>query len=231
MRHICKRASKTAKRIFFVLLLFAITVTATSCGSKWDSFMASIGFDTKDYDSEKVIKSYSVDGELAAELSASVRMLTLNTPVIEEFRGSSEAISLFRDCVLNYMLITNYSRYIGDIETLDEAAEAYPYMKVTNIIPASEFEQTYYRFFGGSTKISNRSGEYFIYLPKIEAYTAISEPQTADIKVTVLSLEETQNTYRMCVTLTLGDNTSPAYNLLLIKRDDGTFYFKSCARA
>lgn len=223
--------ARALSRSAVCLAVCAVMIFTASCGVGWDSFMASIGFDSRDYLSEAVTKTYAVDGELAGELAAGVRMLTMNTPSIAEFSSSSEAIGLFRDTLLNYMLITNYSRYTGDIESLDEAAELYPAMQVTNIIPAAEFEQSYYKYFGGSTKISNKSGEYFMYLSKLEAYTAVSEPQTADIAVTVLSLEETDNTYRLRVTLTLGENTSPAYDLLLIKRDDGTYYFKSAARA
>lgn len=223
--------TKFLRRSLTALILTASCLLTTSCGVEWDSFMSSIGFDTRDYASEAVIKTYDASGEFALELASSIRMLTLNTPSIEEFESSSQAIDLFRDTVLNHMLTSNYSRYTGDIESLDEAAEAYPTMQLTNLIPAAEFEQQYYKFFGGSTKITNKNGTYFMYLPKLEAYTALSEPQNGDITVAVLSLEETENTYRLRVTLTLGETSSPVYNLLLIKREDGTFYFKSAQKA
>lgn len=218
------------RKTLALILLVSVCLSFVSC-AKWDSLMSSIGFDTRDLEAEEVIKSYAADGELALEIAQSVRMLTLNTPSIEPFDRSSEAINLFRDTVLNYMLTSNYARYTGDIEKLDEAKEAYPTMNLTNLIPSAEFEKQYYKFFGGSTKITNKSGTYFMYLPKLEAYTALSEPQNADVSVTVLSLDETENTYRLRLTLTLGDSTSPVYKLLLIKREDGTFYFRSASKA
>ena len=42
---------------------------------------------------------------------------------------------------------------------------------------------------------------------------------------------ETDNTYRMRVTLTLGEVTSPAYDIVMINREDKTVYFNSVHEA
>ena len=46
-----------------------------------------------------------------------------------------------------------------------------------------------------------------------------------------MGLSETENTYRMRVTLTLGEVTSPAYDIVMIKREDKTVYFNSVHEA
>lgn len=220
------------KRSLMLLVCAALCAAVfTSCRSAWDSFTGSLGFDTKDYSSETITANYTNDSEKAAELCGYVRMLVLDSPFIPEFRSSSEAIGLFRDSVLNYMLSSNYSRYTGNLERLDEASEKYPAMNIASLIPAKEFEQTYYTYFGGSTKITNKTADYFMYLSKLDAYTALAEPILNEIRVTPLSVAETANTYRFSVRLTYGANSSPEYNVVMIKREDGSAYFRSVTEA
>lgn len=211
-------------------LILSQALFLSSCG-KWNDLMNSMGFDVRDYSAESVTAEHDPNGEKAKELSGYVLMLTLDRPFLPEIDGSQDAIERCRDSLLNYMLVNNYSRYTGNIKLLDSAAEYYPYMKITDVIPSGEFEETFYRFFGGSVKISGRSGEYFMYLDKINAYTSLSVPQVKDICVDTLGLSETENTYRMRVTLTLGEVTSPAYDIVMIKREDKTVYFNSVHEA
>jgi len=215
------------KRLIALLLCIPILVSLPSCGTKWGEFMESLGIDTKDYSSEAVTVNYQTDSDKTKELCELVKMLFLDSPEIEEFSTSSEATELFRDSLLNYMLSTNYARYCNELEELDKAAEEYPQMIISNLIPASEFEKTYYRYFGGSAKITNKSGEYFMYLPKLEAYTALSHPIDDRVKIIPVALVETENTYRLTVKLSLGSTTSSEYEILLLKRDDDTVYFRS----
>lgn len=220
-------------RISFLVLAALILSQAlflSSCGNLND-LMNSMGFDVRDYSAESVTAEHDPNGEKAKELSGYVLMLTLDRPFLPEIDGSQDAIERCRDSLLNYMLVNNYSRYTGNIKLLDNAAEYYPYMKITDVIPSREFEETFYRFFGGSVKISGKSGEYFMYLDKINAYTSLSVPQVKDICVDTLGLSETENTYRMRVTLTLGEVTSPAYDIVMIKREDKTVYFNSVHEA
>ncbi len=193
--------------------------------------MASLGFDTRSYSEESVIASRLGDTELEATLSDALRMLTMKEPYLAEFKSSSEAIRKCRDSVLNYMLDVNFSRYSGDIAFLDEAAQEYPHIKITTLIPAVEFSQTYYRYFGGATKISDESGEYFSYLDRLNAYTALSHPISPEFSAVFSRLDETENTYRATVHVTVDGVQSPKYDVTMIKREDGTLYFRSVIKS
>lgn len=217
------------RRKCLAALLAVFALLMTSC-STWDSLMASIGFDTRSYSQESVIKSRLGDSELEATLSDALRMLTMKEPCLAEFESSSEAIKKCRDSVLNYMLDVNFSRYTGDIELLDEAAKEYPQIKITTLIPAPEFSQMYYRYFGGATKITDASGEYFSYLDRLNAYTSLSHPISPEFTVSFSRLDETENTYRATVRVTVDGIESPEYNVTVIKREDKTFYFRSVTR-
>ena len=103
-------------------------------------------------------------------------------------------------------------------------------LTVTNLIPASDFDQTFYRWFGGSTKITSTSGEYFAYLDRLDAYTALSHPLSPEFSVTFRRLDETEHTYRVTLYVTVAGTNSPEYDINMIKRDDGTMYFRSVAR-
>lgn len=218
------------RRFSLSALLVSLVLLMTGC-SAWDSLMASLGFDTRSYSEESVIASRLGDGDLEAKLSDALRMLTMKEPYLAEFESSSEAIKKCRDSVLNYMLDVNFSRYTGDIDLLDKATEEYPHIKITTLIPALEFSQTYYQYFGGSTKITDASGEYFSYLDRLNAYTSLSHPISPEFSVSFSRLDETANTYRATVRVTVDGTESPEYNVTLIKREDGTFYFRSVTRS
>lgn len=217
------------RRCLLTFTVLLLTLLMTSC-STWDSFMSSLGFDTRSYSEEGVIASRLGDTELEATLSDAVRMLTMKEPYLAEFESSSEAMGKCRDSVLNYMLDVNFSRYTGNIDLLDAAAEKYPQIKITNLIPAADFDQMYYRYFGGSTKITSASGEYFSYLDKLDAYTALSHPISPEFSVSFETLDETQNTYRATLRVTVDGVDSPVYKIMMIKREDGTLYFRSVTR-
>ena len=121
----------------------------------------------------------------------------------------------------------NYGKYTGDIEKLDAAVAAYPRMQITNFIPAREFEETVYSVFGGTRKVTNESGRLFVYLDKVTGYTSVTILDTKPVDVSVKSLTETENTYRMRFSCSSESVTSPEYDAIFIKRDDGTVYFYS----
>ena len=53
----------------------------------------------------------------------------------------------------------------------------------------------------------------------------IGVDNSADINIS--ELYETENTYVCTFTCAMNESVSPTYRLLLMKRDDGTFYIKS----
>ena len=203
----------------------------TSCSGWWEGLTSSLGFDTRDFADEEVVASRLGDAELESAIGECVSMLTMDQPQLAEFSSSSEAIELCRDSVLNRMLDRDFARYTGNIELLDRAAEEYPQIKINNLIPAADFDRTFYRVFGGATKITSTSGEYFSYLEKLEAYTALSAPMSPEFAVTFEKLDETANTYRVTLFVTVNGKDSPRYDVLMRKRDDGTVYFRSVKKA
>ncbi len=186
-----------------------------------------LGFDTYDYGSETVHTTHDPTGALAEELAQMLRILT---PELREFDTMGEAIQAYRDPVLTHMLETEYARYSGNMDLIAEAAQHYPEYQITQIIPAADFEATMYRYFGGSVKISHRDGALFRYLKKVEAYISPSAPAPDLCEISILSLEETLKTYRVRFTVTQGEMTSDPYFVLIIKREDGTTYFKELTK-
>lgn len=180
-----------------------------------------------DYEEESVIRELPTNDEIAEELCEMVQMLTVNSPILPEFDSIAEAMESCRDSVLYYMLTENYGKYTGDIEKLDDAVAAYPQMQITNLIPAREFEETVYTAFGGTRKITNETGRLFIYLDKVAGYTSVTMLDTEPVQVTLNSLSETENTYVARLRCTAGGITSPEYEVIFVKREDGNAYFYS----
>ncbi len=191
------------------------------------TLLDKLGFDTYDYSSETVHTTHDPTGELAQTLCEMLRILT---PELVEFDSMGEAIAAYRDPVLTHMLETEYARYSGNMELIAEAAQSYPEYQITQIIPAADFEATMYRYFGGSVKISHKDGQLFRYLKKVEAYISPSAPAPDNCVISILTIAETMKTYRVRFTVTQGDVTSSPYFALIIKRDDGTTYFKQLYR-
>lgn len=213
------------KRIIVVVLLLVSVSFLTSC-SVTNEFLATLGFDTHDYEGESVIQTYDNESEKTDEIREMIRTLSINSPHIPTFDGSKDAVSKCRDSLLNYMLNTQYAKYTGNLELLDKAIEEYPYLKVATVIPAQDFEDEAYRYFGGKQKVSNESGNLFTYLDKVSAYTTVTTPVESKIEIDCISLEETVNTYRFKFRCSLGEETGENYFALIIKRADGSCYFK-----
>lgn len=215
---------KSVFRRSLLLLLTVCMLSLTACG---EGLMATLGFDTHDYYGEKVLTVHEADGEIARSLAEMTRTLTVTSPILTPFRGAKEAADACRDAVLGQMLGENYARYAGNPALLKKAEEAYPGMQISILIPADDFESVIYATFGGSEKIINKTGDLFVYLDRVRAYTTALPPVESDVEITVLSCEETARTYRLRFYNTLGDVTSPTYFALLIKREDGSLYFAS----
>ncbi len=205
------------RRVVRAVLAVVLCVILSSC---------SFGVE---YSEENVKRELPTDGELASELAEMIRMLTVNSPMLPEFKEIDAAMESCRDSVLFYMLAESFGKYSGNIEKLDAAVAEYPLMQITNLIPAREFEETVYTAFGGAKKISNESGRLFVYLDKVAAYTSVTMLDPDPIEVSVLQLSETENTYRMRVKCSADDVESPEYTVIFVKRDDDTVYFYSVA--
>ena len=188
--------------------------------------MSTLGFDTHDYEGEEVVETYDGDSEKAEELINMLEVLTVDTPRIAPFDGANEAMKTCRDAVLNYMLNREYAKYTGNIALMDQVKETYPQMQISAIIPADDFENFVYTYFGGKQKIKNITSTLFVYLEKVNAYITVAQPQENSIDYNIQKIEETQNTYRVYFTCSLHDEISPTYKALIIKREDGNCYFR-----
>ncbi len=203
-------------------LVLCCTALLTSC-----SLTDKLGFDTYDYMSESVTSVHDTNDEVSERISKMLALLVTDKEVLPYFENMNDAIREYRDAVLLYMLEDGYAKFSGNTELIEKAEREYPEYTVSQIIPAGEFEAMMYRYFGGDVKITHRDSERFKYLSKVEAYIsiAVTEPLKPDIEITYLA--ETDKTYRVkfkvCSESATEDNE---YFVLIIKREDGTLYFK-----
>ncbi len=193
----------------------------TSC-----SLVDKLGFDTYDYMSEKVRAVHEVDSDLALQLEEFLDILITDSMTLETFDTMNDAIRLYRDAVLTYMLETGYSKYSGNKDLIEKAEEAYPGYHITQIIPKDEFEATMYRCFGGNVMITHQDSARFKYLDKVGAYISPVTLTTDGLKADVKALYETEKTYRVRFVVEDGVTSSVEYFALIIKREDGTLYIK-----
>ena len=199
-------------------------LSLTGCGL--GEFFATLGFDTHDYEGEKIIEVHKTDSDIALELCDMVSILTVNSADIPEFKGTTEGIECCRDAVLNSMYNRNFAKYAGNSELFKEAMEMYPQMDFSVLIPADDFENVAYKYFGGKEKITNESGEIYEYIEDIDAYITVAKPVGSGMEVTVLSVEETEKTFRMEFETSLKGEKAGKYFALFIKRDDDSIYFR-----
>lgn len=223
-----RRRIRIAVTLVLVLLCSAFLVSCmASANVTW--VRALLGFDVTDYEGEAAIATLSAEDERCGELCEMIGILSADRGTrLEAFENTSQAVSIYRDAILGYMLRENYSRYTGNRAELDRAASAYPQMHLSMLIPKSDFENTVFRYFGG-VSVKNESGALYSYLNRAGCYTAPIQGQTHYTSIQVQSLEETAHTYRMKFVLSEGTETSGVYTAVFLKRDDGSCYFRSLA--
>jgi len=215
--------------MYFLSVLLLLSCLLFGC-SALSGLASGMGFDMNDYEEEEIIAFYESDTEEASTVMALVRKLLVNTPIMTEFSGAKEGFGAYMDAVLNSLLGESYGRYTGNMALLSKVAEQYPGYEIHTFIPVSDFETEMYTLFGGSWKISHRSGTLFTYLDKAEGYTCVTYPRERTVETEFVSLLETEHTYRLTFRNHMGEVTSPDYLAILIKRDDGTLYFRSLSK-
>lgn len=213
------------KRITAFILTASICLLFSSCALT-DGVKSLLGFDTYDYEGEAVIGTVLSDSEEEQALEEMLRMLTVNSPYMPEFDSGAEAVEECRDAMLNYLLCTGFSMYTGNPTLLEEAETKYPELRIITVIPSEDFENFVYTHFGGNSKLTHESSELFTYLEAIFAYTAISVPVENNVSFEFITCEKTEKTYRFTFRASLGDTVSPMYKSLVVKREDGSMYFK-----
>lgn len=219
MKHCLARAAA-------LLAALWICASLSACG-----LYDVLGIDTHDYESEPRIATLEADGEVADEICAMLSMLFQNTPYLAAFDSPAAAAKLYRDGILCAVLAGNYPKYNANNDLIDETRRLYPTLEITTVIPAVDFESTVYRYFGGTASVSNASTPLFTYLDRVDAYISSGIGVDSGAEVIVTELYETVNTYVCSFYATMNGETSDTYRLLLMKREDGTFYMRKLAWA
>lgn len=226
-----RRRKKRVNRGMLVVLLLLATVFMVSCVAGadplWlrDVFGVSIG----DYEEEATVLAHSVDGEKATELADFVESLTTaNSLFLPSFDSPSEAVSLYRDALLNDLLREHYLLYTGNNSVLSAIPAAYPGRNITTLIPEDDFESAAARYFGAGS-VRHKNGAAFEYLDRANGYTAPLQAWVSGVDVQVVTLEETENTYRLHFYLTDGGETSSLYRAVFAKREGGCFLYSLSA--
>lgn len=211
------------KKVLLILLVFLVCVpTFWSC-----TLIDKLGFDTYDYMSESVKTVHECDGDVADTLAELIGILISDSPELDTFSNMNGAINSYRDEVLTYMLCSEYAKYSGNNALIEKAEKIYPQYHITLIIPQDEFEATMYRVFGGSVKLTHKSGERFEYLDKVGAYISPVMQESSLLYARLTYIGETDKTYRVRFYVSTDDgDVSDEYFALIIKRDDGTLYIK-----
>ncbi len=215
-----------AKRIGVLLCVLCLALQLGGC-----AVYDMLGIDTHAYGEEPSVAELATDGEIAAELLGMIPMMIQNTPYLTAFDTPAEAADLYRDGILCFILAKNYSKYNANTELIAETREQYPTYEITTVIPAVDFESTVYRYFGGTVSVGNRSTKLLTYLDLVDAYVSVGIGVDSGAEITITELYETENTYVCTFQSTMNNTTAGPYRLLLMKREDGTFYMRSLSEA
>lgn len=181
----------------------------------------------KDYSNETVIGSASGNTAVVTELSQIIYALTIDSIKLPEFSDTASAISKCGDSLLNHLLTTNYSRFSGSTEVLKKAAEEYPHLGITAAIGTGDYEGALYKYFNHGGNIRHSDTSRFRYLSKIKAYIPAVQAMANSFSLDIVAIDETPSTYRMTFYCTEGDEVSPEYYAVFVKRDKGGCYIQS----
>ena len=135
-----------------VVAVFLSALLLVSCvaGSNALWVRGILGLDIGAYAAEPVEQSLPVAGDVALGLCETVRTVLTDDIRLSEFRGTSQAVKLYRDEILNSLLRSDYAAYTGRGEDIEQVAASYPTLSVATLISAKSFETVVARHFGGS---------------------------------------------------------------------------------
>lgn len=202
------------KKIALLCALLVFVLFAVSCSEATDEM----------YLAEEITGKVEEGSEEWKMISDMLGMLTVDSAVIPEFDSMKESTELFRDSLLNYLCCKNYSKYAGNVEMIEKVKNVYPDFDGVAVISSGEFENEMYRAFGGKVKLTHGSTELFTHLDEVGVYVPVTAPIEGGVDITLLSVNETKNTYRLefyCE----ADEFYAEYFAMLVKREDGSCYF------
>lgn len=210
-----KNITKISK---ILIIILTVILTFSSCSGGISSLF---GIDNTDYSNEAVVNTLDTSCETAQQLESVCSVLTFGTGDIICFSNFKDVWRQYSDTVLCYLAGTYFEKYSADDEMFTQLAENYPELSVNTLIPASDFENTVYRLFGGDTHMRHESTSRFSYLDKINAYISTGKISSDYIDVRILTLDETENTYRATVRFSNNGFAFPTdYSVIFKKRAD-----------
>lgn len=226
------RRRRRRRRVgMLVLVVLLLTVLLVSCVAGANSMWlpSLFGTDVNIYRAEPVRQVHETNGALARELGEAIDIFTSESVELAEFHTASRAVKLYRDEILNSVMQTNYSAYVGNPSLSASVQSNYPYLNAAVMIPAMDFEDAVTRYLGANS-VSNADGELFAYLSKSACYTTPTAGRAQEVRVEAQSLEETERTYRFGFSLVDADGARADYLALFVKRQDGSAYLKALER-
>ena len=208
-----------------LLLLSALLVSCTA-GNNSAWFRSLLGTDVAAYRAGSVTAILETDSNEAQELTEVMDWFLSGSVHLKEFQNSRQALRLYRDAILNTLMRRNYASYVGNPALCSAISQAYPHITASVLIPQSDFESAASHCLGLSS-VSNSNGKSFSYLPRAACYIPPQQARALTVSMTVLGLEETENTYRLSFKLEDTEGQSACYNAMFVKRDGATPYLKT----
>ncbi len=223
-----RRRRRRMRKSTLFLLLFILTALLVSCtagnNSAWVRRM--LGRDTALYRSESTVATPDPNGETAAELCDTLKWFLSGSIQLKEFKNSKQGLRLYRDEILNNLMRRNYSAYVGNPTLCAAVSQSYPHITASVLIPQTDFEAAASHCLGLSS-VSNGNGTTFSYLSRAACYIPPLQARPLTVHTSVLSLEETEHTYRLSFELEDAEGQSACYAAMFVKRADATPYLKS----
>ncbi len=211
----------------FLVIILLIAVFLVSCMAGGDVLWVRgfFGWDSEALAEEEAIATLDVSGDVARQLGESILSVVGDHTTLYAFSTAQEAAALYRGAVLNTMLLENYSAYTGNSALLEKAAEEYPRVGLVTLIPKEDLEARLTRLFGGGG-IGHKSAGTFEYLDRVGMYTTAVQAREERARLSPISLEETEHSYRMRFVLSIGRETSETYTAIFEKCEGGTGNWK-----
>ncbi len=181
-------------------------------------------------ENEPVLAVLTGDADAALACRKILEMIASDALVFPEFDDPSTAADGCRDRILATLLATGYSKYTGNTEKIAAAERMYPKLRISTLIPATDFENTVYTSFGGRKSVYHRDGNTFSYLTKIGGYTLFGQAPAGADKVVLLSVRETESGYLADFYAEKGIRSSPLYTGVFVKREDASVYLARVRR-
>ena len=223
-----RRRRRRMRKSTLFLLLFVLAALLVSCtagnNSAW--IRQVLGTDTAIYRAEPTVATLDCDSKTAEELCDMLKWFLSNSIHLKEFKNGRQGLNLYRDEILNNLMRQNYSAYVGNHTMSAAVSHFYPHITASILIPQTDFEAAVSHCLGLSS-VSNSNGTNFSYLSRAACYIPPLQARSLTVRTTVLSLEETENTYRLSFSLKDTEGQSASYCAMFVKRADASPYLKS----